>query len=350
VRRAVPSPTVEAARSRLTLKVVADALGVSRTTISNAYNRPDRLSDQLRATVLAKARELGYPGPDPMARAMRRRELQTVGVVFHHDMHYALSDPTTLAFLGGIALELDRRHLWMQFIPKMGRTLMLAAAFQSTADAMIVHSEIGPEFVHEVRATPKPLVLVDSLVTGMPSVRTDDRRGAVLAMQHALAARPDIVVVLCFMVTEVERERVLGRAHPPKSGYVGSERVAGYAQAARAAAYPPEQIFWMDVDDQWPDAAGKSLGALRQRLSAAGRVAVVAMSDRLALAAQRELGAWLGPRLVAVVGFDDIPAADAAGLTTIRQDSRLKGELAVKVLLDGHKSSTIPVELVVRGT
>jgi DNA-binding LacI/PurR family transcriptional regulator len=53
---------------------------------------------------------------------------------------------------------------------------------------------------------------------------------------------------------------------------------------------------------------------------------------------------------VALVGFDDSPAAASAGLTTVRQDSRLKGELAVQVLLDRQPSAIVPVELVVRDT
>jgi DNA-binding LacI/PurR family transcriptional regulator len=350
VHPAEPAAAAEPLRSRLTLKVVADALGVSRTTISNAYNRPERMSPELRESVFAKARELGYFGPDPVARALRRRELQTVGVVFHHDMHYALSDPTTIAFLGGIAQELDRRRLWLQFIPKMGRTLMLASAFQSTADAMIVHSEIGPQFVHEVKASPKPLALVDSRVAGVPGVRTDDRGGAMLAMRHALSAAPDVVVVLCFLVTEVERARVLSRPEPPRSGYVGSERVAGYAIAARAAGFAVERLLWVDVDDQHPESAARALAAACERLPARARIAVVAMSDRLALAAQQEARSWRGRTLCALVGFDDIPAAATNGLTTIRQDSRRKGELAVKILLDGHHSTTLPVELIVRDT
>jgi DNA-binding LacI/PurR family transcriptional regulator len=89
---------------------------------------------------------------------------------------------------------------------------------------------------------------------------------------------------------------------------------------------------------------------LRGRVPPGTKVALVAMSDRLALAAGPEVAAWPHCRLVAQVGFDDIPAAAAAGLTTIRQDSGLKGEMAVKVLLDGLKGATLPVELVVRDT
>lgn len=337
-------------RGGLTLLDVAQALGVSRTTVSNAYNRPDKLSASLREEILDRARELGYFSPDPTARALRRRDLAAVGVVFHHDLSYALSDPTAMVFLSGVAAELDRRHLALHLIPKMGRRLMLAAAFQSMADAIIVHAEIGPEFVHEVTASPKPTVLVDTTVPGVPSVLTDDRQGALRAMQHALAARPDVVVVLCFAIGEVERLRVLALTDPPRSGYVGDERMIGYAQAAEEAGFPAQRLLWLDIDDHFPESAGARLAALAPTLPFDARVAIVAMSDRLALSALAETQRWSRPPPVALVGFDDSPAAAAAGLTTVRQDSHRKGELAVRLLLDRLPSVTVPVNLVVRAT
>ena len=342
--------TAKPARAALTLADVAQAAGVSRTTVSNAFNRPGQLSEALRERVIAKARELGYFGPNTMARALRRRELREVGVVFHHDLGYALSDPSSIEFLRGVASELDERHLTLQLIPKMGRKLMLEAAFQTTADVLIVHAEIGDEFVPELQSARKPVVLVDAQVAGIPSVRTEDRLGAVLAMRHALAARPDLVVVLCFLVTAQERERVLALQHPPRSGYVGSERVAGYAQAAREAGVALERLLWVEVDDQCPETAAERMVELRPRLPAGARLAIVAMSDRLALAAQKAVKAWRGVTVVAQVGFDDIPAAAAAGLTTVRQDHFLKGRRCVQVVLDGVKPQVMPVQLIVRKT
>ena len=50
---------------KVTLQTIAEHLGVSRTTVSNAYNRPDQLAPELRERVLATAAELGYTGPGP---------------------------------------------------------------------------------------------------------------------------------------------------------------------------------------------------------------------------------------------------------------------------------------------
>src|SRR3954463_528197 len=56
-----------------TLDTVAGVVGVSRATVSNAYNRPDQLSAALRERILAAALELGYAGPDPVARSLATR-------------------------------------------------------------------------------------------------------------------------------------------------------------------------------------------------------------------------------------------------------------------------------------
>jgi DNA-binding LacI/PurR family transcriptional regulator len=54
-----------------------------------------------------------------------------------------------------------------------------------------------------------------------------------------------------------------------------------------------------------------------------------------------------------VVGFDDIPAAGAAGLTTIRQPIKDKGRAVGRVLLDPETKEhqlLLPTELVVRAS
>jgi hypothetical protein len=67
-------------RSRATIKEVAAEVGVSAATVSNAYNRPDQLTSELRERVFEAARRLGYSGPDPVARGLRRGRSGPVGV------------------------------------------------------------------------------------------------------------------------------------------------------------------------------------------------------------------------------------------------------------------------------
>ena len=340
----------ETRRSRLTLADVAVAIGVSRTTVSNAFNRPEQLSKALREEVLAKARELGYYGPDPAARAMRSSAVHEVAVIFHHDLRYALSDPMSLAFLRGVAAELDARELSLQLIPRLGRRVERGAAFQATADALIVHAEVDPALAPEAAAARKPLVLVDAFVDGVTTIGTQDRHGAVLAMNHALSRRPDRIVLLSFPLDPASRELLERPGETPPTGHIAAERLAGYLQAARSAGFPMAQIDRIEVDERFPDAAAQALMPLHARLAPGSRVAVVAMSDRMALAVRPVLAAWPGVTTGSLVGFDDVPDAAAAGLSTVRQDAQHKGELAVRALLDGLPGTLLPVELIIRDT
>ena len=72
-------------------------------TVSNAFNRPDQLSPALRERVLLAARELGYGGPDPAARALARGRAGSLGLVFDSPLTAALTDPATAGLLLGVA-------------------------------------------------------------------------------------------------------------------------------------------------------------------------------------------------------------------------------------------------------
>src|SRR3954449_2117123 len=108
-----PPPTT------ITLADVAAHLGVSRTTVSNAYNRPDQLSPKLRDRVLAAATELGYAGPDPMARGLRRGQTGSLGLVFDQPLTYAFTDPPAALFLQGMAAGVEEHGAALSLIPRM---------------------------------------------------------------------------------------------------------------------------------------------------------------------------------------------------------------------------------------
>ena len=76
-----------------TLQTVADEVGVSRSTVSNAYSRPDQLSPELRERILAAAERLGYAGPNPTARSLRRGKVDAIGVLLTANLTQAFRDP-----------------------------------------------------------------------------------------------------------------------------------------------------------------------------------------------------------------------------------------------------------------
>jgi DNA-binding LacI/PurR family transcriptional regulator len=216
---------------------------------------------------------------------------------------------------------------------------------------MIVHADIDTEFMPEVQSMMKPLVLVDSVVPGIVSVRVDDQAGAHMAMMHALKSKPDVVIVLSFWIPDDERERILQKKRAKRWGYVGVERTKGYGLAISEAEFPSDKVIWVNIDDQSTEMATENaLTALRTELPDGVRVAILGMSDRMALVAQNVVARWRNVVVTSIVGFDDIPAAAAAGLTTVKQDHFHKGELAVQAAIDGIKPPMLPVSLIVRNT
>src|SRR3954447_21347029 len=89
-------------------------------TASYAYGRPGRVSAESRGKVAAAAERLGYAGPDPSARSLRRGRTNSLGVVLGEHLTYALDDPQAAAFLGAIAEVCAARGYGMTILPITG--------------------------------------------------------------------------------------------------------------------------------------------------------------------------------------------------------------------------------------
>src|SRR3954452_4462448 len=124
--------------ARATLAQVAERAGVSVMTASYTYGRPDRVSDQARSRVLAAAAELGYAGPDPSARSLRRGRTLTLGVVLGEHLSYAFDDPGAVSFLAGVADVCADRAQGMTILPITGGPDDRARITDAAVDGFIV--------------------------------------------------------------------------------------------------------------------------------------------------------------------------------------------------------------------
>jgi DNA-binding LacI/PurR family transcriptional regulator len=345
--------------ARVTLKTLADDLGVSRVTISNAFNRPDQLSTELRERILARAVELGFSGPDPLARGLRRGRAGAVGVLVDQGLSYAFADPAAVVQFDGLAAELSAGGCGLLLHSGEREHVDLVSA--AAVDAWILASlpSDAPQ-VAAVQRSGRPFVVLDQpLLSAVPTVGIDDSAGTALAARHLLDLGHRRLSVLCTALRPDGHQGVADARRQSWATYsVSARRLDGVRREVEAAGG-----HWGDVPVIECARNDLDTGALAtwELLDRSERpTAIVAFSDQLALGALRaahELGVDV-PGDLSVVGFDDAPPAATAEppLTTVAQPLRERGRLAAALalaLIRGEPVTSpplLPVELVVRQT
>lgn len=346
----------------MTLQTIADHLGVSRTTVSNAYNRPDQLGDELRLRILDAADRLGYRGPDAAGRLLRTGRMGAIGLLFTEDLRFVFTDPDTTRFIQGVAetSALAGTGLTMLPVPP-GVDLGETAVPSAVVDGYLVFSVAdGHPALDWILRRDSPVVVVDEPDLGSATsfVGIDDRAGAAMAARHLLDLGHRRIGVLLGRLSAgggpgpVSREQV--HASPVR---IARERMAGYEEAFAGAGHDAASLVAWAAGAMEPDAgrrATREMLATRPDLTA-----VLCFNDQLAIGAT-QAGEREGRRIpddLSIVGFDDVPRAASwdPPLTTIRQPLVDKGRAAADLLLrqiaDGGRGRIqLPIELVVRGS
>ena len=339
-------------RARGTLKDVAKAVGVSHTTVSNAFNRPDQLSSGLRDRIVATARLMNYPGPNPAARMLRTGFARTIAVVWTDPMPHAFEDQAAASFLAGVAEACAERNLGMLLVQggERGSRSVRSAAI----DGLIIYSMPGSsETLQIVAESALPTVVVDQpTIPNVPFVGIDNRAACRACAEHlrALGHRRFAIVSLR-LDTLGHRGFVEPKCLKNGCFELSLRRIQGYFDAlGRNRAEFPVKIWECPCSiEEEGRLAAASLLTVQPRPTA-----ILAASDRLAIGvieAAKELNLGV-PEDLSVVGFDDIPSASliTPQLTTASQPLREKGRLAVGSLLDGNGPlrRVLPTELIVR--
>jgi DNA-binding LacI/PurR family transcriptional regulator len=340
------------AERRVRLRDVAERAGVSVGSASQAFGRPELVSDDVRERVLAAAHELGYPGPDPAARRLRTGRAGAIGLIFSERLAYQFTDPASPPFLRGVSLAIQQAPTGLLLIPdSRQRDEATRLVREAVVDGFIVYSvpQNDPR-VEAALARRLPVVTVDQpRGAETPFVGIDDRAAARSAAEHLRGLGHERVAVLSF-VTTLEPGSTLQLD-------ITVERLAGYEDGL-GDAWDPALVRTCRPNAPEP-ARAATLELLREPTPP---TAILAMSDILAFGALEAAGEHgvPVPSKLSVVGFDDTPGAAHASppLTTVAQPHEEKGRLAAEQLIDAIERggtrepsrTLLPTELVVRGS
>lgn len=312
-----------------TILDVAERAGVSPTTVSHVLNNTRHVSEGTRERVLQAIEELHYR-PNILARSLRRRETQTLGILipdnanpFFAEMVRGIEDTVFdegyTVLLGNSDGEPDkeRRYLDLFINKQVDGVVLVAAAMQSEKTVKILSSPSISAVVvdREIESGRMDQVLADNLSGGYEATRH------LLMLGH----------------------RRIACITGPSQVTPSAERVTGYRQALADWEIAPDLVLAGDFRHAGGFRAAQMLLGLDKPPTA-----IFACNDMMALgvlAAAHELDVRV-PEELSLVGFDDIPLDELVvpRLTTVCQPAYEMGSLAAALLLKRLKEPDRPVE------
>jgi DNA-binding LacI/PurR family transcriptional regulator len=334
------------------MKDVASAAGVSAATVSNAFRgRTTRLSEAQRLHILNVANELGYHGPDPTGSALRTGVVGVIGVMFTETLSFAFDDASAVLLLKGISQAAERADVSLALLPfpPMAAGESLALRYQrdvsvvrrSLVDSFLAYSmpDNHPAVVAAISRR-LPTVVIDAPFNhGVHYVGIRDRAAAQDVAQHLLSlGHRRFAILVDRLAPDGHSGFVTAARLKVTQEAVPRQRLRGYRDALRAAG-----IDWKTV--RVFEAGGLTAPhfdvAAEALLDSSDATAIITTKDELALAVlracqRRDIAV---PDEMSVVGFDDVPAAAAAGLTTVHRAFVDEGRTAAQLLID-HDSGT----------
>ncbi len=330
---------------------MAREAGVSKASVSFAFNSPERLSEGTANRIRHVADQLGYT-PHPVARMLSSGRTTTIGILSPQSLSHAFANPFFPLFAEGVATVAEERGFALLFISPLHGSLG-RAMHRATVDGLLVVGlqETHPE-VAAIRRATLPCVVVDA--PGWPehaAIEVDDEGGARAAAAHLVSlGHREFLVLAIEPPSRSSEDSVEGVSASRLRGYRAALEDAALALPASTIRVTPATL------EGGEDAFGQAWS------EGCRPTAVLAMSDAAAagvLLAARRLGLRV-PADLSIVGFDDLPITRFTDppLTTVHQPVREKGEEAARLLLtalaaggDGERHHRVmETRLVLRGS
>jgi len=322
---------VSAGAGDASLRSLARALGLSTATVSNAFNRPERVNRETLRRILEEADRVAYGGPDPAAHKLRRGRADAVGVVLTDELPFAFYDQAAVGFLAGLAQACEESGRSLLMLPSGSAN---AHALRTAAvDGVLVYSVADNDpLLDAARVRRLPIVVVDQphAGSGWDWVGIDHVAAGRTAAEHLAHLGHGRVGILAPRLGPERRNGPWPELSAPVYAVL-RDRIDGFR-----AVFAERGVTGIPIEERTtsaPAAGAAGFEAIMARHP--GLTGIFCLSDELALGALERASA-LGirvPEEVSIIGVDDIERAEPAGLTTVEQPLQAKGAVAGRLLI-----------------
>jgi DNA-binding LacI/PurR family transcriptional regulator len=316
-------------QKRTTIIDLAKACGVSKTTISFAFNNPDRIGKETYNLIMQKAKELDYI-PNPAGRNFSLMKKQTIGFLLPQHFEGTLSNPYITQVIQGIGNICNVKDYTLTLIPPFNGS-MNEAVYKVSVDGLIAMGiNVEMDIVESLERLLIPFVTIDGHPgKNMPSINIDDKQAAYDLMKEVLKNGHRKLAIVALRESDFEKTSTF------KS--IKQTRMEGYDEALKEFGLSLNSDNISIYDEECILEAGMFVASKIVKDNKKP-TCIVCMSDILAIGCITYLkqNSFKLPDDYSVVGFDDIQTSMIVTphLTTIMQASIEKGELAAKTLFE----------------
>lgn len=340
------SKTTTAADRAITLRDVAERVGITASAASMALSDSSRISEKTKVLVRAAASELGYV-PSSAARALRNQRAGAVALIVPNTSRHVFGHSYFMHVLTGVSSVANDRDTQVLVSTNSDQADGLAAyervmRSKSADGAIVTSAAVNDLNVERLSQSGLPVVLIgnfpylpDSITVGI-----DDFAASAEITRHMI---------------EVHGSECLMHVSGPLDHQTAIDRRDGFlAAVGEAGVHERSIIFEGDFSEEAGWRAVQSLGESIRDIDG-----IVFANDDMAFGGLQALIAQglSVPRDIAIVGFDDFGLArlTTPGITTVSVPAEGLARLATERLFDiidgsgdGPSHQQLPVSLTLR--
>ena len=314
----------------ITIKEIAEQLGMSTTTISNViHGKTGEVSGETTERVRKFLEEVEYV-PNISARNLAQNRSKIIGVVlkaWENKYDNIFQDPFVSEMIGGIEKQIRENGYFMMLYISDDIAEILKHVSTWNVDGLILFCMLDDDALRVRRKYHKPIVCIDTYVDHdadgaeedeFVNIGLDDEQGAYDATRYLIE----------------KGHRKIGILSDNQMG-VDLARFRGYRRALKESGieYSDRNFFHLHREEGDLRAGFEKMAEKARKFTA-----VFCCSDLYAVMLMNACFARgiRVPEDLSVVGFDDnlFGKLSRPGLTTIHQNAECKGSLAASILMN----------------